>query len=676
MDKIREKLDALYKKYDFVSNKQEMTVFVIKVMVLKFLENRGLLSLDKKTERHLRERFTVETLMACWQGSDIGDDFWFSEDGVALSETIWADVMDMVREGESFAAVSPEVIGEIYEACLQRNHKKHQGIFYTPRVLADYMAGLCIDATRAQRVLDPACGGASLLGAVYDKIMAAAPEDKRAQKHQWLMQEGLWGIDMDPVAALVARLILVLKWDTYVYPKNIFVGDALVAGRERLGSEKFDVIIANPPYIGHKEVDADYMQGLKQRYGAVYKNKGDLSYCFFAMGLECIKAEGRMVYLTSRYFMEAYNARSLRETLAHRIKIERIVDFNGLRVIPGVGVDPAITLLVKGEDNDNGQIRVTRFYPTSGAPLPTEFYLKDMAQAQPVYCESFETDQAELKPEGWELYSPVRRGIISKIEARSPFVLKDLVDSFQGMITGNDKVFIFETEDAQSRGFSPELCHPWIKNKDVRAFVVAEPQKEILYTNGIRELADYPREKAYLEPFKAKLMERRECKKGKLPWYGIQWGRDPRAFRGTKIVFPYKAKSNRFAIDREGCFFSADIYGLTLKEVLYSQIGEETLVLLLNSSLYTYYFQSFAKKLGADLYEYYPNTLLKLRIPEIDRKTTGQFKDIYDKIILLIKSQDTAGCRALLEETDRWLYDYFKLTAAEIQAIEGSLSEH
>ena len=668
MDKIRENLDALYRRYDFVSNKQEMTVFIVKVMVLKFLENRGLLTLDKRTARKIREHFTVNTLMACWQNKSDCRDFWYDEESVTLSEVIWEDVLDVVHGGESFAAVKPEVIGEIYEACLQRHHRKHQGIFYTPRMLADYMVGLGIDTDSQQRVLDPACGSASLLGAVYDKMIAATPEDERPEKHRWLMTEGLFGVDMDPAAALVTRLILTLKSETYVYPQNIFDGDALLNCPPKIAEGQFDVVIANPPYIGHKEIDSDYMKALKMRYGMVYKNKGDLSYCFFALGLSLLKDGGRLIYLTSRYFMEAYNASVLRQTLAEQSRIERIVDFNGLRVIPGVGVDPAITCLVKKKSAVSDQIQVTRFYPAKGAPLDTAVYLKDMASTEPVYCENFKVSQKILRSGIWELYSPVRRGIISKIEGRSPFALEDLADSFQGMITGNDKVFIFDA-DEMPLNFCDQLYHPWIKNKDVRAYAITQPHKKILYTNGIAELSAYPEEFAYLEPFKEKLMRRRECKNGKLPWYCIQWGRDPAAFEGRKIVFPYKATANRFAIDDGGYFFSADVYGLKLKEILYNQMGEETLVVLLNSRLYTYYFQSFAKKLGADLYEYYPNTLLKLRIPEFDAKTTGQFKDIYDKIILLMSARDDAAVRKLLDEVDYWLYHYFELTDQEIQEV-------
>jgi adenine-specific DNA-methyltransferase len=42
----------------------------------------------------------------------------------------------------------------------------------------------------------------------------------------------------------------------------------------------------------------------------------------------------------------------------------------------------------------------------------------------------------------------------------------------------------------------------------------------------------------------------------------------------------------------------------------------EYLLGLLNSSIYEFYIKSMAKKLGDDLYDYYPNKIMTLRIPE------------------------------------------------------------
>ena len=69
---------------------------------------------------------------------------------------------------------------------------------------------------------------------------------------------------------------------------------------------------------------------------------------------------------------------------------------------------------------------------------------------------------------------------------------------------------------------------------------------------------------------------------------------------------------------------------------------------MLNSSVYEFYFKTFGKKLGYDLYEYYPSNLMKLYIPPI----------IFSK----------------LYSFEEQLYDYFQLTDREIKFIENNIN--
>ena len=93
-------------------------------------------------------------------------------------------------------------------------------------------------------------------------------------------------------------------------------------------------------------------------------------------------------------------------------------------------------------------------------------------------------------------------------------------------------------------------------------------------------------------------------------------------------------------------------------------------MLLLNSRLYNYYFKSYGKKLGDKLYEYYPNTLLRLGIPDIKDEPIKYFKDSYDRIVELKKNGDTAESARILAEIDQWFYDFFGLNQVEIDVIE------
>ena len=70
------------------------------------------------------------------------------------------------------------------------------------------------------------------------------------------------------------------------------------------------------------------------------------------------------------------------------------------------------------------------------------------------------------------------------------------------------------------------------------------------------------------------------------------------------------------------------------------------LLYLLNSKIYEFYFKTFAKKLGEDAYEYYPNNLMKLCIP----------------IMMDFKGKD-----------ENYLYDYFDFSEEEKKIILGEV---
>lgn len=80
-----------------------------------------------------------------------------------------------------------------------------------------------------------------------------------------------------------------------------------------------------------------------------------------------------------------------------------------------------------------------------------------------------------------------------------------------------------------------------------------------------------------------------------------------------KIVWPYKSDRNAFRVDRTGAFFSADVYGMTVTD---PEWDPDLLAALLNTPFYDRLFKSFGKKLGASLYEYYPNTVMRLKLPD------------------------------------------------------------
>ena len=390
---ISDKLTQFINRYNYLTEDRSANVlFLLTCVVLKYLTDN--LRIDFEAHRKdIKKNFSLDYILGLWQGTPLR--LAFGEQPIVdpqpIGDEIWDWVCELTMASPSLAGENPGLIGSLYEASLLINHKKNHGIFYTPENIATYMASDVLGTFKSGneqqdfRILDPACGSGSLLNAVYDQIVARSgelsPSEKEAQ-HRQLLETCLLGVDRDPIACLVTRLILTLKGNQYVKPLGIFCGDILT--EELVAVQSVDVVIGNPPYVGHKEIQAEYMKELKNRYAEVYRDKGDLSYCFIYRGWELLKPDGQLIHITSRYFIEAFYGKALRAFIRKAFAIQEIVDFNGLRVIEGVGVDPAIIRLVKKNHIDDGQtFQVKRFFIKNHKPESYPKLIQSLAQENP-----------------------------------------------------------------------------------------------------------------------------------------------------------------------------------------------------------------------------------------------------------------------------------------------------
>lgn len=511
--------------------------------------------------------------------------------------------------------------------------KKEKGVVYTPKEIADYMVeGLIgkddIIYNPYIKILDPACGCGDILISCYKKLKSLYEDNleeinKSNNLHlgkedipKHIIDNNIFGFDIDDTALKILAIDL-FKESNYYNKNNFHQMDFLT---DEIDS-KYHIIIGNPPYIGHKTIDKDYRKKLKESFKGVYKDKGDISYCFFQKSIDRLNKEGKLAFITSRYFMESQSGEELRKILKEVCSIYRIVDFYGVRPFKKAGIDPVIIFLInEGEKEEN--IEIIRPMHSKGK----DSFCKSLFQSRGSYYKRFFISKNLLNNKGWILRDEKERNIISKIEKRSFTYLYNICDSYQGIITGCDKAFVVDEETINNKKLEKDIIKPWIKSSYINRDGVAISNKYLIYADLIGDSEKYPNIINHISIEKDKLVKRRECIKGARKWYELQWGRKEEIFQGEKIIFPYKAKENKFVLDK-GNYFSADVYALVLRDNV--PFTYKYLISLLNSKVYEYYFQSFAKKLGEDLYEYYPNNLMKLCIPTMGQKEELSIEDIY-----------------------------------------------
>ncbi|WP_368489986.1 DNA methyltransferase [Clostridium sp. BJN0013] len=554
---------------------------------------------------------------------------------------------------QKFNISKEEYFSEKYYELIKINKRK--GIVYTPREISYFMIKNLIVAKDVIdnpfiKIVDPACGCGNILYVcffylrhifiknieVINKINNMNLKLENINSH--IVRNNLFGFDIDEIALKILSIDLFLISGEFA-KENFVLKDFLIDTIE----EKFDIFIGNPPYIGHKSIEKNYSKILKGVYKNIYKDKSDICYCFFEKSLKASKEGGKSAFIVPRYFCEACSGKQLRKFLSDNTTIYKIVDFYGIRPFKGVGVDPIIIFL-KNKKGLNNKIEIIR--PEQNEKKgENKFYHSLFLNKYKVGYKKFFIPQNSIDDNGWVFISEFEKNIIYKIRKKCNFTLNDICESYQGIITGCDKAFIVDRDTILKNKIESNIIKPWIKNSQIYKNDIVEDKKFIIYSNLIEYEDQYPNSIKYIGQYKEKLIKRRECKKGIRKWYELQWGRKAEIFENRKIIFPYKSKNNRFALDK-GSYFSADIYSLVIKKD--APIDYHTLLNVLNSSVYEFYFKTFGKKLGYDLYEYYPSNLMKLYIPPI----------IFSK----------------LYSFEEQLYDYFQLTDREIKFIENNIN--
>ena len=253
-----------------------------------------------------------------------------------------------------------------------------------------------------------------------------------------------------------------------------------------------------------------------------------------------------------------------------------------------------------------------------------------------------------------------------------PF-LEDITSHiFQGPISGADSIFILKfkcQKDKQNMYFSESLksevfiekgiLKPYIKGKQIKKYNIEREEKYILYpyeANGglipLKKLQkDFPYAFDYLTNKNHKsILVKRENEKFKSIWWSYSRPQNLQVITRAKIITPFNAFHNSFALDYNGDFiFSAGVaggYGVVLKKE--KNISYEYLIGVLNSSPIEKYLKLISTALRGGFYSYENRFIKQLPIylPDPNEKTKYELCQKIEKYVKDILTFKKAGKNA------------------------------
>ena len=596
------------------------------------------------------------------------------------------------------------------------------------------------------RVLDMACGSGSFLLGAYQWLLDHClrwyaehkPESNKKAVYadasgQWhltiaerkrILTTHIFGVDIDPQAVEVTKLSLLLKalegendsslsrqmmlFHERALPnlsENVKCGNSLVEPAyfsnrlipdaeelkimspfdwkkefpTALGEGGFSVVIGNPPYLN---VDDTWGKGdprleaLSTLYPHIYNDKTDLLFYFLGRAVQLCK--GTIGFIVSRAFLEAYKADKLRDFLSRSTTVTEIVDFQNYYVFTGIGITTCILTMSKEK------LRGTSWAYRLRAPeLPS----KNLAEllGDSVVFEKVKIEQKTLGSSPWVIRSQDVAALNSKIDQAGELLGKILVIG-QGMQTGRNDIFGMRTrEEIEKWGLSPGQYFKRASNSDIQQYFIRDRKEYILFPHAFRTFDELPKgAKKHLSDNTQALKGRAAFRRGDCEWWLFTWPLHSDLYGRMRILCPYLATTNRFAMDERGEFLS-----LTDTTVLFENGQSEKmdyLLGLLNSKLLTFRFRSIGKLKSAGIYEYFWNSVSRLSIRRIDFKDESDLAT-HDRVVMIVRQlvdlsrrvdASQGKSRELLkgqigqakQELDGLIYTLYGLSKEEVALVE------
>lgn len=457
----------------------------------------------------------------------------------------------------------------------------------------------------------------------------------------------------------------------------------------------FDIVIANPPYVGVKGNSKTFDLVKTGSLGKYAKGRAELFYFFFHLAIRILKEGGVSSFITTNYFPTATDGDLLRTELKNNTTLLKYYSFNELRIFSNApGQHNAITVFKKGinyniklksiDCHTNKNITDTIFNKiTKGFDSETDYY--EVKQN-----EIYEGESNYIRFKGVYGGNDDLKGIFQKFELAPRLI--ELAHVRQGLRTGIDKisdshnrkyntsfskgtgVFVVTKQESSILGLIGEkVLKPFYKNSDINHYVTNECNtNNVLYIDkgwDEKKLATQAKKSfEHLVRFKPLIQSIRKRNNEDVDdWFTLDRPREEWIFTSEKVVVPQRSKKNKFSYSNTSFFASADVYYIVPSK---KSVTAKYLTVLLNSSLYYFWYYNRGKRKG-DMLELYQKPLSEtpILIPE----DLDQFEKIFDRIKpLFANGSDLTKKKA---QVDAFILKYFGFSLSEAKIIDPNIEK-
>lgn len=388
-------------------------------------------------------------------------------------------------------------------------------------------------------------------------------------------------------------------------------------------SDGFDIIIGNPPYVSIQRLENT--SELKNAKYETFENTGDLYSLFYEQGMNLLKDNGILCYITSNKWINANYGKSTRKYFATKTNPLILIDFAKVKIFESATV--FVNILITEKSNNKNQLLACAI---QGDQLP-KIDLRE-------YFDLNKFELNDLNDSIWKVSNSAANKINSIIEiVATPLNEWTDVQIFRGITSGLNEAFHIDEKGRSillnKNPKNDEIIKPLLRGKDIKRWSYNFANCYILNThNGLRNflepvnvVKDYPDVYNHLKGFLPFVQERQD--------QGFHWTnlRDCAfllEFEKPKIVWIEISDRANYAYDETGKFLTNSAYFMTGKHLKY-------ILAVLNSKVADYYFFQITATIAGGRKRYTGQYVDQVPIPQIPEKDEEPFNKMVDYILIL-----------------------------------------
>lgn len=433
----------------------------------------------------------------------------------------------------------------------------------------------------------------------------------------------------------------------------------------------FDCIVGNPPYISIAKLKEVTKKALSRGGYTSYDSNGDICMLFYEYGMELLKPQGLLMYITTNTWLRSDSGGGVRQYMYANSDPMLLIDFKDAQLFDNVTVATNILMARKCKNSHKTMACEIHDYKKK---LNLDSYISDKL---------VENNYDAENP--WVVLSEADKRVLSKVDKAckkdtdaAPTTLYSMgYNIYSGFKTGLNEVYCIDNQDEVERliaddSKSREIIVDMVRGEDLSKFKINDHIWLLNIHNGLKkdkergeegllrvDVGFYPAIKKRLDNEKIyhKLVNRED--QGDTP-YNLRNCAYLREFKKPKIMWGELSDKSKFAYDKDGRYYCLNTVFFFTGERL------EYLLCYLNSSICEYIFSKRCTTSGTGTMRWLKYTVERIPIPLLSEI---QEKEIVDLYYEYEKTSD----ENVLKKINSLFYQYMGLDQDDVKVVEGTV---